>query len=287
MPKEKNYNPVQAQRKADKAKAIKKGMATIISTISVTISSTANCSPLLLGKADVQSKRNERLAKRNPATLQKQIDDLKAISSGGGKLTRHEEQVLEGLEKEIRAVNKARETLGDKAPTFRSGFRNDRGPDGVLGKRRRDADEGSSEDEDVPEDVKGIPMPRDTPPPIPKEVLDKWYAKRRARRSAQFGGQHNEDSTVRSKLEAPPPEVKTVYEAKPIIRDLRKEAVTAFVPAAVRTKIDKVKGQGGLMEPEEADKLEKEGYLSLSSAADQSQSSGPRKVVIEDADEDD
>lgn len=26
MPKEKNYNPVQAQRKADKARAIKKGM---------------------------------------------------------------------------------------------------------------------------------------------------------------------------------------------------------------------------------------------------------------------
>ena len=26
MPKEKNYNPVQAQRKADKAKAIKKGV---------------------------------------------------------------------------------------------------------------------------------------------------------------------------------------------------------------------------------------------------------------------
>lgn len=25
MPKEKNYNPVQAQRKADKAKALKKG----------------------------------------------------------------------------------------------------------------------------------------------------------------------------------------------------------------------------------------------------------------------
>lgn len=27
MPKERNYNPVQAQRKADKAKAIKKGMS--------------------------------------------------------------------------------------------------------------------------------------------------------------------------------------------------------------------------------------------------------------------
>jgi hypothetical protein len=27
MPKEKNYNPVQAQRKADKAKALKKGKA--------------------------------------------------------------------------------------------------------------------------------------------------------------------------------------------------------------------------------------------------------------------
>ncbi len=27
MPKERNYNPVQAQRKADKAKAIKKGLS--------------------------------------------------------------------------------------------------------------------------------------------------------------------------------------------------------------------------------------------------------------------
>jgi hypothetical protein len=30
MPKERNYNPVQAQRKADKAKAIKKGLGEIL-----------------------------------------------------------------------------------------------------------------------------------------------------------------------------------------------------------------------------------------------------------------
>ena len=30
MPKERNYNPVQAQRKADKAKAIKKGTSPVL-----------------------------------------------------------------------------------------------------------------------------------------------------------------------------------------------------------------------------------------------------------------
>jgi hypothetical protein len=33
MPKEKNYNPVQAQRKADKAKALKKGKANAFDVI--------------------------------------------------------------------------------------------------------------------------------------------------------------------------------------------------------------------------------------------------------------
>ncbi|KAG4033643.1 hypothetical protein MFRU_004g01470 [Monilinia fructicola] len=269
MPKEKSINPAQAQRKAEKAKAIKKG------------------------KASLQAQKNERLAKKNPQRLQSQLDDLKKIESSGGKLTSHERSLIDGLEKEIKAVNKAREALGDAAPQFshsRGGFGGDRGGRGgfggrggagVLGKRRRDGgvDEESSES-DVEEEVKRIPMPRDTPPPFPKEVLDKWYAARRARYQAQNQNQNGERSGGTNANSTPlggkdrgdfgahdsgsglkvQQEVKTVYEAKPQIRDLRKEAV-AFVPTVVRTKMQKGKGEGGLMEPEEMERLEKEGYI--------------------------
>jgi hypothetical protein len=148
----------------------------------------------------------------------------------------------------------------------------------VLGKRRRDDDESESEG-DVPDDVKRIPMPRDTPPPIAKDVLDRWYQARRERlglgREREGAGRGTDaNSTPLGEKERrvgggsaatpmPPVEVKTVYEAKPVLRDLRKEAV-AFVPAAVRVKMQKGKGIGGLVEPEEADKLEREGYLPTS-----------------------
>ncbi|KAF0329777.1 WW domain binding protein 11 [Colletotrichum asianum] len=265
MPKERNYNPVQAQRKADKAKAIKKG------------------------KASIQSQRNEKLARRNPERIQKQIDDLKAITTGGGKLSRHEEHVLDGLEKELRAVKKAREALGDKAPSFGRGYHRDGDSSGgVLGKRRRNDDELTS-DEDVPDEVKRIPMPRDTPPPIPKEVLDKWYAKRRARRQAEQAerNENEKPDEKEKKTSTPAPEAKTVYEAKPMVRNLQKEAVAAFVPTAVRMKLDKGKGQGGLMEPEEADRLEREGYLKTTTATEETEPSGPRKVMMEEVEDDD
>ncbi|KAI1472407.1 WW domain binding protein 11-domain-containing protein [Daldinia caldariorum] len=267
MPKEKNFNPVQAQRKAEKAKALKKG------------------------KAEAAARRNEKLAKRNPDRIQKQIDDLKKITSSGGKLTKHEESVLEGLERDLKAVTKAREALGDKAPSFgrSSGPRGDGQRDNnVLGKRRRGGgDDGLSSDSDVPEDVRNIPMPRDTPPPIPKEILDKWYAKRRAARNAN-------DTPLGGQDKQPPPsapvESKTVYEAKPIVRDLRKEAVSAFVPTAVRMKMEKSKGHGGLMEPEEADRLEKEGYLKTvpaqSDASELTTTTGPQKVSMEEVEDD-
>ncbi|KAI1487654.1 WW domain binding protein 11-domain-containing protein [Biscogniauxia mediterranea] len=270
MPKERNFNPVQAQRKAEKAKAVKKG------------------------KAEAQSRRNEKLAKRNPERIQKQIDDLKQITSSGGKLTKHEESVLEGLERDLKAVLKAREALGDKAPTFgRGGPRpgGQAGGGGVLGKRRRDGHgDGSSSDSDVPDDVRRIPMPRDTPPPIPKEVLDKWYAKRRAARNENNPPTGDRDGRSQEKATPPAPvEVKTVYEAKPVVRDLRKEAVSAFVPAAVRMKMDKSKGQGGLMEPEEADRLEREGYLKTEprKADTSGPVAGPRGVTLEDVDDED
>lgn len=169
----------------------------------------------------------------------------------------------------------------------------------MLGKRRRDFDYAeSSSGSDVPEDVKSIPMPRDTPPPIPKEVLDKWWAKRRAKRAANandmplgrdrgIGGEAHEVSTP-----APAPVIpaKTVYEAKPIVRDLRKEAV-AFVPTVVRTKLDKGQGKGGLIEPEEADQLEQEGYLKTTGAASTAMeidsTPAPRQVTLEEVEDDD
>ncbi|KAK5998826.1 hypothetical protein PT974_01209 [Cladobotryum mycophilum] len=269
MPKEKNYNPVQAQRKADKAKEVKKG------------------------KAEAKGRRDEKLARKNPERLQKQIDDLKAVTTSGGKLSRHEEQVLEGLEKELKAVKRARDTLGDNAPSFsRSWRRDDDSRSGTLGKRRRGGDDGSSSDEDVEEDVRRIPMPRDTPPPIPKAEMDQWYAKRRAKREAEMAarrGDNDSDGDGKEK-KAPAVEAKTVYEAKPIVRDLRKEAVVAFVPTSVQLKMNKGKGQGGLIEPEEADRLEREGYLKTTGGGEQGQ--GPaglpsRHVTMEEVEDGD
>jgi hypothetical protein len=194
---------------------------------------------------------------------------LKAITTGGGKLTKHEEQVLEGLERDLKSVQKARDALGDKAPELsRTSWRSD--GQGALGKRRRDAEDGSSDDDDVPEDVKSIPMPRDTPPPIPKQLLDEWYAKRRAKRNAnQEPLGERAGGKIETTMQAPAPvvEAKTVYESKPVVRDLRQEAVSAFVPTIVRSKIEKVKGQSGLLEPEEADGLEQEGYLATATDA--------------------
>ena len=138
-------------------------------------------------------------------------------------------------------------------------------------------------------------MPRDTPPPIPKDVLDKWYEKRRASRNANDtplgqGRGHESQQEERTSAPAPTPvESKTVYEAKPIVRDLRQDAASAFMPAAVRIKMQKGSGQGGLMEPEEADQLEREGYLKtgLKSASPLARLSGPRKVTVEEIEDED
>lgn len=218
---------------------------------------------------------------------------MKKIASSGGKLTKHEEDTLQGLERDLLQVKKAREALGDKAPTFsRNGPRP--GGQGVLGKRRRDQEDVSSDDEAVPDDVKNIPMPRDTPPPISKEVLDQWYAKRRAKRAnandmplGDGRGRRVPDRDTNAPAAAPavPVVAQTVYEAKPVLRDLKKEAVSAFMPTVVRMKLEKSKGQGGLMEPEEADRLEREGYLKPSAMA--ASTPGPQTVTMEDVEDED
>lgn len=141
----------------------------------------------------------------------------------------------------------------------------------------------STGDEDIPDDVQKIPMPRDTPPPIPKDVMDKWYAKRRARREAERAANEQDTAGETQKQATPVVEPKTVYSAEPVRRDLQKEAVSAFIPAAVQLKMAKGKGQGRLMEPEEADRLEREGYLKGAQSTD---TEGPsRKVTMEEVDD--
>lgn len=227
---------------------------------------------------------------------------MKAIAERGGKLSRHEEQTLQGLEKEVRAVKKARDAMGDSAPSFKRGWNRDgESGSGMLGKRRRGSHDANTSDEEIPNDVKSIPMPRDTPPPIPKDIMDKWYAERRAKRDAENANRQNQDKEKEpAKKETSAIESKTVYEAKPVVRDLRKEAVSAFVPTSVQVKMNKGQGQGGLLEPEEADRLEKEGYLKSGDGSGQrqtqAQASGQtetdeaapsaRHVTMEDVEED-
>lgn len=149
MPKERSLNPVAAQHKADKQKALAKN------------------------KKQVQSQRNEKLAKRNPERLQRQIDELKELEARGA-LRPKDKETLTQLEKDVRGVRRAREALGDAASKFAE--RRDCGGDARqeqrerrqnLGKRRRGEEEAHDSGSETDPEVRNIPMPRDTPPPIP------------------------------------------------------------------------------------------------------------------------
>ncbi|KAJ5342200.1 hypothetical protein N7541_011324 [Penicillium brevicompactum] len=233
--KERSVNPAAAQRKQDKQKELKKG------------------------KAEAQARRNEKLARRNPDRIQRQIADLKGVEESGQKLRPRDKEILEALEKDLRGVLKAREALGEKAPRFDHGRgqgqgqgQGRRGGEGVLGKRQRGSDDTrmprDSESSDTDEDVRRIPMPHDTPPPLPQN---------RRQGQGQSAGRGPHALPARP---TPVAEARTVYEAKPEIRDLRQEATSKFVPAAVRMKQQSIRGQGKLLEPEEMDRLEKAGY---------------------------
>ncbi|MCJ1283122.1 hypothetical protein MMC26_002449 [Xylographa opegraphella] len=263
MPKdrEKSINPAAAQRKADKQKALKKS------------------------KAAVAAQRTERFAHRNPERLQRQIDDLKALEADAGKLSARDKKVLEELERDVARVRKAKEIVGDKGPPprpngdrgSRDGARGGRG--GILGKRGRDWDRGRESDgSETDESVRRIPMPRDTPPPIPSQ-----RARQREHAVQHAGGSGTNANSIPlgegrgggerepHALPERPPEVKvqaqTVYEAKPEVRDLRKEAVSRFVPTVVQKKLHATKGAvgGRLLEEEEVERLEKEGYGTVES----------------------
>ncbi|KPI41514.1 Protein saf1 [Cyphellophora attinorum] len=232
--KERSVNPAQQQRKAEKAKALKKA------------------------KTEQQNRRNEKLAKRNPDRIQRQIDDLKALEAAGD-LKAYEKAQLEELERDIKAVRKAREALGEKAPQ-QSGNRQPQNRDQdrqVLGKRQHNGDRvpprhrRQSDGSDTDDSVRRIPMPEDTPPPIPREH------RRYFNHQNQDRSQNKENPTP---VVTPAVEQKTTYSAAPQLRDLKKEATSRFVPDIVKRKQAAVNGEGGLLEPEELDKLEAQGY---------------------------
>src|SRR5271155_3906753 len=119
--KDRALNPAAAHHKAEKQKALRKG------------------------KAQLQAQRTEKLARRNPERLQRQVDELKALEASG-QLKPREKIILEALERDVRAIRKARESLGDQAPQFptrrgpETGRTEEERTGNVLGKRRWDGE---------------------------------------------------------------------------------------------------------------------------------------------------
>jgi hypothetical protein len=253
MPKEKSINPAQAQRKAEKQKEIKKN------------------------KQNIQSQRNEKLARRNPDRVQKQIDELKELENRG-PLRPKDKEILAQLERDLRGIRRAREALGDSAPKFASheGQEGRSRTDGRseqferrqnLGKRRRDEEDMNSSDTDP--EVRDIPMPRDTPPPIP-------YTPKRHDAGANIGPDGKRVPHALPSKPAPTIESQAVYSSAPQLRDLTKEALK-FVPTTVAQKKKLAQGQGRLLEPEEIEKLENAGYYAAEKAAEQAGMEGELK----------
>lgn len=265
--KDKQQNPATAELKKQKQAALKKS------------------------KANLATQRNEKLARRNPERIQRQVDDLKQLEiAQGGNLRPRDKQQLEQLERDVKAVRKAREVApgagrsddreegGDRSSRGGRGGFSDRGREGrggtSLGKRRwgsEVADASASEDTDP--EVRDIPMPRDTPPPVPRRPRKQYQDQDRGQR-----GNPNNIAIDKPRLDLPQkPQVKpvaqTTYSAEPQIRNLRQEAISKFVPAAVAARLKQrqaMRGGGGdgrLLEPEEVEKLEKDGYLDAKNAA--------------------
>jgi len=242
--KDRAQNPATAHAKSEKAKALKKS------------------------RAALAVQRTERLSQRNPERLQRQLDELLAEeAASGGTLRPRDREAKEKLERDIKAVRGAREKLGGK-----DGKDGDRG---VLGKRSRgdvqqqqqqrrgntqyshhqhrhnDNDAHASDASSATDpDVRAIPMPRDTPPPLP-------------RRHPPPRQQHHQPHDLPARPTAP---AQTTYSSAPQIRNLQKEATSAFVPAAVAARLKQARPapdehEHKLLELEEVEALERAGYL--------------------------
>lgn len=298
MPKDKDrtLNPAAAQRKLEKQKALKKG-----STLSSPPKLFLRCGPKQFtnpskpGKASVLAQRTTRLAQRNPARLERQITELRALEAErGGSLGAREKKALEDAERDLARVNKARESVGVVGGAARGGKAGGGGGEGMDGGGRRDGGRGNRSanpgqkrswesrkteapnDEDTSDDtdssVRQIPMPADTPPPIPSSARPRHHprpfshppapsssssAARNANleplgpttRIIQSSSTDNDNDKDNESASAThthtQPQAQKIYESKPVVRDLRQEAVGKFIPVAVRRRLEACGGSGG------------------------------------------
>ena len=123
-------------------------------------------------------------------------------------------------------------------------------------------------------------MPRDTPPPLPRPQRQ-WQEQQREQQRERTGPlPANPLPTV---------EARTTYASAPQLRDLKKEAISRFVPDVVRRKKDAVRGTnaGALLEPEEMDRLEAQGYSSYGAPrGERNNAMEGQKEVVGNPDED-
>jgi len=89
------------------------------------------------GKAEKQKLRTEKLARRNPDRIQKQIDELKAVGEGG-QMGPSDRKLLADLERDLAAVKKAKEALGEKVPERRAGGAGVKRDAGEMEEKKRD-----------------------------------------------------------------------------------------------------------------------------------------------------
>lgn len=92
------------------------------------------------GKVEKSKIRTEKLARRNPDRIQKQIDELKALEEDG-RISTHDKKQLQELEKDLAAVKKAKETLAPQIEAERAKKREAEGGQRKGGvKRAADSD---------------------------------------------------------------------------------------------------------------------------------------------------
>ncbi|KAK6514679.1 hypothetical protein TWF281_004876 [Arthrobotrys megalospora] len=225
MPKERSINPAAAHLKSEKAKALAKS------------------------RGQRQQQRQEKLARRNPDRLQRQIDELRDKETKGLALSAHERKTVEELEKEVKAVKKAREALGTPQEQERGqrgggGDRGggDRGRGGFRGRGsgrggfdgrqrydRRTGDGGEDSDSSTASSVAEIPLPTG-PPPLKQLQIGRKDVEPLPAHLTGLPSRPGAANTAAPKVAQP---VVTTYSSAPVMRDLRKEAAV-FMPAAVQ-----------------------------------------------------
>ncbi|KAK9235085.1 WW domain binding protein 11-domain-containing protein [Lipomyces kononenkoae] len=259
MAREKSLNPAQAQHKRDKANAIKKA------------------------KAERSQRITEKLSKRNPDRISRQIETLKEIEQEG-RLQGSDRKLLADLEQQLVLVNKAREKVQQAGANKGENLAKD-GDTRSSGLRERHQNKSGVYV------LKGLERksiywdPVFNPTGLPPEgfpyqewsdgekendfVLDEEVEYRPELGEADATGIPLPKGPA-LRFQQPTPEAapsKTTYEAAPIVRDLKKESAS-FIPTSVqRMRQHKRSASAEPQEPDNGKKM--------------------RQILIEDADDPD